>query len=143
MIVPKPWERAGGRQFDLGLQTGLQGAHLFVENINAHGNLVPLSPDDLINRLPRKLVTPGQIPDRFATLMGSKNLAISYFIPLNSHAGAPRLRTTQHIPMRHFFNKLTMSAAPDARALLLLAQSFNTHGQRWTTWRSPSGSSAT
>jgi hypothetical protein len=67
---------------------------MFVEGIDTHGDLVPFGPDDLIDRFRRKLITAGQIPDGFATLMSSKNLAISYFVPLNSHAGAPRLRRT-------------------------------------------------
>ena len=112
---------------------GHQGAHPFVENVNAHGNLVPFSPDDLINRLPRKLITHGQILDWLATLIGSKNLAIAYFIPWNSHAGAPRLRRAQHISIRHFFNMLTMPAIRRARGryrwLRILSPPMDNRGQ--------------
>jgi hypothetical protein len=61
-----------------------------IEGIDAHGNLVALSNDDLVDRYFGEPMELGQLPDRFALLKSGKNLAVSHRLPLNIHMGVSR-----------------------------------------------------
>jgi hypothetical protein len=68
---------------DLRLKPQLSSAHLLVEVVNANVDFVSFNPDNSADCLSRNPVPLCQVLDRFARLIGCKNLAISHRCFLN------------------------------------------------------------